>query len=330
MAEQAEQTFAAAFLNTLSTQPVTFKDDYQQPLHLSLKRVPVLQIPLPLPPPTRRKLDTSDGSTSTAAINIVFKSIKPAASYSLSVQPTDTISSIKAQLSRTHASAPAPDAQRLLLKGKALADNKLLKEYNIKEGDTVTLVVKPGVDWDPNAMNTNNTDKTSAARLSPSPSMSGFASSSSSLAVHATEGSGTGGPAKTRGKHQRIPSVVLSPSPSTSDLRAASEGSAGNGGDTSTGANSAPPPEKDILLTLDSTDVPAPIQPEILLSSYHNTVADPMYWERLYSFLKSEFPAESDAIHAFEEYLRATKGALTASEIAKIRDHTGIVGMAGT
>lgn len=45
---------------------------------------------------------------------------------------------------------------------------------------------------------------------------------------------------------------------------------------------------------------------------------------------RSEFINESDAVHAFEDYLRASKGSLTANEIAKIRDHTGIVGMAGT
>lgn len=42
--DQAERTFAKAFLNTISTQPVTYPDDYQQPSEHSLKRVPVLQV----------------------------------------------------------------------------------------------------------------------------------------------------------------------------------------------------------------------------------------------------------------------------------------------
>lgn len=33
---------------------------------------------------------------------------------------------------------------------------------------------------------------------------------------------------------------------------------------------------------------------------------------------------------AFEDFLCATKGSLTASEIAKIRDTVGVVGMGGT
>ncbi len=46
MAEQAERAFARAFLNTLSTQSITYADDYQQPSQHSLKRVPVLPVSL--------------------------------------------------------------------------------------------------------------------------------------------------------------------------------------------------------------------------------------------------------------------------------------------
>jgi UV excision repair protein RAD23 len=42
--EQAEQAFVKTFLNTLSSQPVTYADDYQQPPEHSLKRVPVLPV----------------------------------------------------------------------------------------------------------------------------------------------------------------------------------------------------------------------------------------------------------------------------------------------
>jgi len=44
MAEQAERAFAQTFLNTLSTQPIIYADDYQQPSEYSLKRVPVLHV----------------------------------------------------------------------------------------------------------------------------------------------------------------------------------------------------------------------------------------------------------------------------------------------
>jgi UV excision repair protein RAD23 len=41
-------------------------------------------------------------------------------------------------------------------------------------------------------------------------------------------------------------------------------------------------------------------------------------------------PNRGDASVAFEDYLAASKAVLTASEIAKIRDFVGVIGMAGT
>jgi UV excision repair protein RAD23 len=42
--DQAEQAFVTTFLNTLSSQPVIYADDYQQPPKHSLKKVPVLPV----------------------------------------------------------------------------------------------------------------------------------------------------------------------------------------------------------------------------------------------------------------------------------------------
>jgi hypothetical protein len=44
--DQAEQAFVTTFLNTLSSQPVIYADDYQQPPQQSLKKVPVLPVSL--------------------------------------------------------------------------------------------------------------------------------------------------------------------------------------------------------------------------------------------------------------------------------------------
>ncbi|KAF4564627.1 hypothetical protein EYR40_010794 [Pleurotus pulmonarius] len=277
MADQAEVAFATTFLNTLSTQPVAYADDYQQPPENSLRRIPVLGIDLP-PPPERKHEVISDAD----GISITIKSLKPAASFNLTIDPTDTISDIKSKLA-AQPNAPPADVQRLLLKGKALVDTKLVKEYNVKNGDTFTLMFKPGVEWDP-------TKPTQSPSSTPS--------------IMLIDSSKTPPPTGVR-KHQRIPSVVLSPSPS--------------GG--------SPTFEKpiDIPLTLDaSTSLPEP------MSTYHTTIAKPGFWERLRAFLSAEFPDESDAVLAFEEFLRASKGTLTASEIAKIRDEVGVIGMAGT
>jgi len=287
MADQAEQAFARAFLNTLSTQPITYADDYQQPAQNSLKRVPILQIAVPAPP--IRQQPTASTS-SQASITLVFKSLKPPTSYKLSVHPTDTISAIKSQLAALP-SAPPADVQRLLLKGKALSDGKLLKEYNIQDGDTVNLMVKPGFDW-----NTSNTGTNMDPSLAPS----------DALSASATLEPGSR-PSGSRSKHQRIPSLVLSPSPSETSGVA----------------------EKDIMLTLDTTSISSPIVHSDL-STYHTTISKPEFWDRLYSFLRTEFVNDDDAQHAFEDYLLASKGELTASEVARIRDQVGVVGMAGT
>ena len=50
MAEDAERTFAKTFLNMLSTQSITYSDDYQQPPELSLRKVPVLPVSLSISP----------------------------------------------------------------------------------------------------------------------------------------------------------------------------------------------------------------------------------------------------------------------------------------
>jgi len=189
---------------------------------------------------------------SAASISLVFKSLKPAATFTLSVQPTDTISAIKAQVSSLP-SAPPADCQRLLLKGKALLDAKLLKEYNIKDGDTLNIAIKPGFHWDPSAPTkpTESTPMLTDSVLQPK------AFGSGSLDPQARP---------QKGRHGRIPSVVLSPSPSSDSLR---------GG-----------PEKDILITLDADRLSSPVQQSETLTTYHQTVSKPEFWQGLYDFLK--------------------------------------------
>lgn len=54
--------------------------------------------------------------------------------------------------------------------------------------------------------------------------------------------------------------------------------------------------------------------------------------DNLCNFLlhRSEFKTDADVHLAFEDFLCAAKGSLTPSEIAKIRDTVGVIGMAGT
>jgi len=272
MAEQAETAFVKTFLNNLSNQPITYSDDYQQPLEKSLKRVPVLPIELPAPPQRKHKIS----EPTAASITLTFKSLKPPLSFTLSVQPTDTIQSIKSFLASQHRAPPAA-IQRLLLKGKALADAKLLKEYNVKDGDIVNLMIKPGHTWDPNAVTTSESMST---------------------------------PDNLKAGHTKIPSVVLSPSPSSVSL------------------SSEYNKPQDINLTLDTSTI-STASAEITNTAYHTTISDPAFWQELLILLEKRF--KKDDVHAaFEDFFCASKGKLTANEIAKIRQEVKIYGMAGT
>ncbi|KAG9127205.1 hypothetical protein FRC07_000250 [Ceratobasidium sp. 392] len=266
-----EATFVKTHLAALSTLPTTYPNDFQ-PAPEDLVRTRVFPIEI-LPPPERKAAAQTTGAT--GQINVTVKSLKPALSFPLSVLPTDSIASIKDQLAQ-HPRAPPADAQRLLLKGKALADSKLLQEYEIGDGATINLLVKPGVDWtgeEKPMASTVAVEKPGHLRI---PSQSDMA----------------------------IPSVTLSPIPDP-------EGR-------------APSPH---ALALDAT--PPPLSSSVR-PSYHQTIASPEFWDKLHGFLSQEFSNREDADGAFESFLIASKEQLTAGEIAKIRDSTGIIGMAGT
>jgi hypothetical protein len=333
MATDEERAFATTLLNTLGTQPVIYPDDYQQPPQNFLKKIPVVpvrphctlrialdssfsgvQISLPDPPRkndapapagelfriAQHDLDHDNNPcsnrTASDTISVTFKCLKPLKTFTLSVQPTDAISEIKNQLA-SQSGAPPADSQRLLLKGKALVSSKLLKEYDVKDGDTINLMVKPGFAWDP-----AGGPPPLLVETAPTPQPTLGTSSR---------------------RHQRIPSVVLTPSPS-------------------------PTTEKpvDIPLTLDT--VSDDRMSGIELSSYHNVLARPTFWSKFLHFVKyaslcsmfhhasltsvldrSEFENEEDVNQAFEDFFCVSKGTLTAFEIAKIRDELGIIGMAG-
>ncbi|KAF8591293.1 ubiquitin-domain-containing protein [Ramaria rubella] len=142
-----ETVFIKGQLSTLAPLLVTYPDDYQPPLDQYSRKIGVF--PVNLPPPPERKTDATSSSVGEVShtMTVTFKSAKPPISFPLTVSTSDTIGTIKKQLA-TLPRAPPADIQRLLLKGKALADAKLLKEYNVTDGATVNLMIKPGSLWD--------------------------------------------------------------------------------------------------------------------------------------------------------------------------------------
>ena len=183
----------------------------------------------------------------------MIKSLKPLKTYTLAVQSSDTIADIKSYLS-SQPGAPPVDVQRLLLKGKALADAKLLKEYNIKDGDTVNLMVKPGYDWN----QAPQPPKVEIPASEPVPAPVPPAPEPPSTTLE---------PGTTRpDRHRRVPSVILSPSPNT--LTPLREG-----------------PPIDVALSLDDGDILPPAQAP--LTPYQNVISSPTFWSDLLDFLRS-------------------------------------------
>lgn len=179
-------------------------------------------------------------------MSIVIKSLKPPKTYTLAVQSSDTIADIKSYLA-SQSGAPPVDAQRLLLKGKALADAKLLKEYNIKDGDTVNLMVKP--------VNQNlDSPRVDIPALAPgSPVEEPTSATLEPGATRPTE------------RHRRVPSVILSPSPNS--LVPLQGGT-----------------PVEVALSLDDGDILPPVQAP--LTPYQNVISSPDFWIDLLSFLR--------------------------------------------
>ncbi|KAG8932225.1 hypothetical protein FRC01_000091 [Tulasnella sp. 417] len=101
-------------------------------------------------------------------IPIVIKSTKPPLSFDFTVHPTDTVSRIKLPLEKEHLRAPTADSQRLLIKGKVLADHQLSKEYPIStDSSSPTLTTKPG------STGAADTMQLPSLTLSPTPSTDG-------------------------------------------------------------------------------------------------------------------------------------------------------------
>jgi UV excision repair protein RAD23 len=73
---------------------------------------------------------------------VTVKSLKPPLQIPLTVSLSDSVADLKAAVAAANPAAPLPDLQRLLLKGKTLADAKLLKEYDLADGAVINLLAK--------------------------------------------------------------------------------------------------------------------------------------------------------------------------------------------
>lgn len=75
-------------------------------------------------------------------MTLTIKCLKPALQIPITASLSDSVADLKAAIAAANPAAPVPDAQRLLIKGKALADSKLLKEYDLADGAVINLLAK--------------------------------------------------------------------------------------------------------------------------------------------------------------------------------------------
>lgn len=240
----------------------------------------------------------------TDHISITIKCLKPPLTYTLdSISLSEPVSTLKQALSASNPTAPPPEVQRLLLKGKALADNKLLKEYDgIIDGVIVNLNIKAG--WTPGATTPNGG--------------AGLGASSSSLS------------------HSALSMEDLTKAPGANHSRTASSSSIPSETPPADPTSPSAIPSLTLSMPSSSQQTPMPINTtqvstvnSTTSAHYHDVVAQPEFWCDLYAFAKARFLVDSDAEEFLEAVLRGEKSKMSASDVAKARDATGVFGMAG-
>ncbi|GJN89376.1 hypothetical protein Rhopal_002356-T1 [Rhodotorula paludigena] len=138
----AEIQALKATADLLASQKLRYPNSYTPPVEERHKRPTLVNVPVCEPPSTSHDDDDAP-APGDQTVALTVKSIKPALTFSLAARPTATIADLKAQLyaAEQGKGAPTPEAQRWILKGKAMGDTKLLKEFAVEDGTVVNLMV---------------------------------------------------------------------------------------------------------------------------------------------------------------------------------------------
>ncbi|GAA5881868.1 hypothetical protein JCM3774_005759 [Rhodotorula dairenensis] len=137
---QAELAAFKATADLLASQKLRLPNSFIPPVEQRHKRATLVNVPVCPPPSTAADDDTAGPSSAgaEALYTLTIKSSKPPLALTLDASPTWTIGDLKHRLAEQYPEkAPAPPSQRWILKGKAMGDNKLLKEFAVTPADTV-------------------------------------------------------------------------------------------------------------------------------------------------------------------------------------------------
>lgn len=141
-----EKAYTKRYIENLAARKVEYPDDYTPPLETRPRKIPVLHTHI-IPPPDVEAESSKSGELnevteliSDASVKLTVKSLKPALTLSVDAKLSESVADLKQAV--TAAGGPPAEAQRLLLKGKALADTKLLMEYELTDGAVINLIAK--------------------------------------------------------------------------------------------------------------------------------------------------------------------------------------------
>ncbi|KAI9317121.1 hypothetical protein BX666DRAFT_2135753 [Dichotomocladium elegans] len=130
---QGEDTFIKEYLTALSSRSVRYGEDYcsrQLPATPRIKRTPM----------TSAVPATAANNT----IDLVVKVLKPASVLTIqSISLDDSVEDLKARIAKQYGHHLTVGRQKLLAKGKVLADNKSLSDYGLVDKAVLNLMISP-------------------------------------------------------------------------------------------------------------------------------------------------------------------------------------------
>ncbi|KAI9365084.1 hypothetical protein BD770DRAFT_377751 [Pilaira anomala] len=138
---QNELDFINFYLEALSPKSVRYGEDYlSRTLPTNrIKRVPISPVVEQAPVTTTTSTTTAD--TKEPKLQVTIKVLKPSSTFTIAgLNSTDTIHQLKQRIYQQQSSLPV-NRQRLLIKGKVLADQKTLSELAINESTIIHLMV---------------------------------------------------------------------------------------------------------------------------------------------------------------------------------------------
>ncbi|KAI9020867.1 ubiquitin-related domain-containing protein [Phycomyces nitens] len=134
-----ESQFIQNYLGALSSRSVRFGQDFNPRaiLHLRLKRKPDSSAKIE-PEPKVLKTTKDDDEEN---LQVTIKIVKPASQFVIArLSPDDTVATLKKRIYQQQSAYPV-GRQRLLIRGKVLADNKKLSDYGVADATVIHLML---------------------------------------------------------------------------------------------------------------------------------------------------------------------------------------------